>query len=76
MSLVHNERVKYLANWLNGIATAAVAAGVISPLVAVTYGFVSEPKDRLVLLAATVAWFAIGAALHFVVRAVLGRLIP
>jgi hypothetical protein len=76
MSLIHNERVKYLATWLNGIATAAVAAGVISPLVAITYGFASGPADIKVLLLATIVWFATGAALHFIVRVVLGRLKP
>lgn len=76
MSLIHNERVKYLATWLNGIATAAVAAGVISPLVAITYGFASGPADLRILLLATVIWLLIGATLHFVVRLVLGRLKP
>lgn len=76
MSLIHNERVKYLASWLSWIATAAVAAGVISPLVAITYGFVTGPADVRVLLLATAVWFFIGATLHFVVRLVLGRLNP
>ena len=36
--LVHNERMKYLATLTNTVAAAALAAGVIAPLVAFSYG--------------------------------------
>jgi len=38
MSLIHNERVKLTAAWLNGLAGASAAAGSIAPLVAGFYG--------------------------------------
>ena len=38
MSLIHNERVKLSATWLNTLAATTIAAGVVAPLVAVVFG--------------------------------------
>ena len=38
MSLIRNERTKYLATLLNTVAAATVVAGVVAPLVALSYG--------------------------------------
>ena len=74
MSLVHNERVKLTAAWLNGMASAAVAAGVIAPLVAAFYGLTSVPVSTSGLLLGAVLWFAASGALHVAARHILGRL--
>lgn len=38
MSLLHNERVKLTASWLNTLATATATVGVLAPLASVVYG--------------------------------------
>lgn len=38
MALIDNERTKYLATFVNSIGITTIAAGVITPLVAATYG--------------------------------------
>ncbi|TXM66295.1 hypothetical protein FV226_23765 [Methylobacterium sp. WL12] len=70
MSLIHNERTKLSATWLNSIAAAAVAVGGIAPSIAAVTGTLSP------LLAAGLVlfWFLVGAGLHFTARAILGRL--
>lgn len=70
MSLIHNERTKLTATWLNGLATAAVAVGSIAPSITAASGTISP------VLAAGLAlfWLFVGAGLHFSARAVLGRL--
>ena len=70
MNLIHNERTKLTATWLNGLATAAVAVGSIAPSIAAVSGTISP------ILAAGLAlfWLFVGVGLHFTARAVLGRL--
>ena len=75
MSLVHNERTKYLATLVNTVAATSIGGGVIAPLVAVTYG-VPGPIGGYGTLLVSVAWFGTGIALHFGVRRILGRLRP
>ena len=41
VSLIHNERTKLTATWLNGLATAAVAVGSIAPSIAAVSGTIS-----------------------------------
>jgi hypothetical protein len=38
VNLIHNERLKLSATWLNGLATAAVAVGSIAPSIAAVTG--------------------------------------
>jgi hypothetical protein len=71
--LVHNERMKYLATLTNTVAAAALAAGVIAPLVAFSYG-VTGPISGAIATAISLGWLAVGAILHVAVRAILGRL--
>jgi hypothetical protein len=70
VNLIHNERTKLTATWLNGLATAAVAVGSIAPSIAAVSGTISP------ILAAGLAlfWLFVGVGLHFTARAVLGRL--
>jgi hypothetical protein len=76
MSLVHNERTKLTANWLNTLATALVAAGVFAPGAALIYGFSSPTMNRSLLASAAFICFIVGIALHWGGRVFLGRLRP
>lgn len=76
MSLVHNERWKLTAVWLNTMAAGTVIAGSVTPLVALAYGLRSDPvavsTGLIVML--TLVWMSAGIALHMIARAILGRL--
>jgi hypothetical protein len=74
MLLIHNERTKLTASWLNTIATALMAAGAFAPAAAWLYGLSSLPIGALYLSALAVACIAGGAALHISGLALLGRL--
>lgn len=75
-TLRFNERTKLSAAWLNGVATAVVAAGTFTPLFAAIYG-ISVPHIRPGYVA-LVSGFCIVAsgALHLVGRFLLNRLRP
>jgi hypothetical protein len=72
--LVHNERTKLTAGWLNTLATALIAAGVFAPGVAVLYGLSNLSVGRGLIAASLVGCIALGAAIHLGARALLGRL--
>jgi hypothetical protein len=77
MSLVHNERLKITANWLNTLAAGIIVTGAVAPVVAGLYGFQGSSRigsASLVLL--SVAWFGIGTGLHLTARWLLTRLRP
>jgi hypothetical protein len=75
MSLIHNERTKLSAAALNGIAMAAVVAGFVTPLAAVSFG-VPGPFGRGVALtlALSLLWLLTGFGLHLLARLLLGGL--
>lgn len=64
MFLVHNEQTKLTASWLNGLATAIIAAGVFAPLVASIYGLSGQTTSWLLLSLLSATCFAFGAFLH------------
>ncbi len=74
MVLVANERTKLTANWLNGLATAIIAAGVFAPLVASIYGLSAQTTSWLLLSLLSATCFVFGAFLHGLGRLALGRL--
>jgi hypothetical protein len=74
MHLVHNERTKLLAGWLNALATAVIAAGILAPVAALLYGLATPGREALYLPILIAVCLGFGAALHFVGRAILGRL--
>ncbi len=47
MSLIHNERIKLLANVLNGAATSSFAVGVLAPIAAAFYSAGGTPSVSL-----------------------------
>jgi hypothetical protein len=73
MSLIHNERRKLTATALNGVAIATMAAGLIAPLVAVSYGVSSAPGGAYFLITGSI-WFFAAIVLHWIARAILGGL--
>ncbi|WP_267359343.1 MULTISPECIES: hypothetical protein [unclassified Methylobacterium] len=56
MSLIHNERTKLTATWLNSIAAAAVAVGGISPTIAAASGVIGFGLAAILVP----AWIVVG----------------
>ena len=50
MSLIHNERTKLLATTANNVGTATIVAGVVTPLIAATYGLAGMTWLQLYVL--------------------------
>ncbi|MBS7543385.1 hypothetical protein [Ancylobacter oerskovii] len=75
MSLVPNERTKYLATLINTVAAASIVAGVVAPMVAFTFGM-PGPISGGFTVAVGIVWLLVGAALHYTVRIILGTLKP
>lgn len=72
---VHNERLKLRAAAMNGVAIAAVVAGFITPLAALTFGLSSlSGASSLTTTMASLAWLIGGVTLHFLAGRVLGGL--
>ena len=73
--LVLNERIKLLATALNGVAIAAIVAGFVTPLAAVSLG-IETPAERSlsVTVLASLAWLVGGVGLHVLASLVLGGL--
>jgi hypothetical protein len=74
MFLVHNERTKLSASWLNALATAVVAAGLFAPAAALLYGLSDLKIGALFMVGVALACLALGAVLHLGGRMLLGRL--
>jgi len=73
MSLVHNERTKLTATFFNGIGIALFAVGAIAPAVSVLNApAVTVPPGTAVM---AIICLIASAALHFLARKVLARLI-
>jgi hypothetical protein len=75
MHLVHNERTKLTAGWLNTLATALLAAGVFAPAAALLYGLTQPAGSAAYMFVLVLGCFALGAGLHLLARATLGRMI-
>jgi hypothetical protein len=73
---VQNERTRLTATWVNNVAAATVAAGTISPLAALAYGFMGAHRAAWIVAALSGAWILAGAGLHAIARAILGSLRP
>jgi hypothetical protein len=76
MHLIHNERLKLTANWLNTLAAGAVIAGAVTPMVAIAYGLRpnNDTMTSTIAIVSTAIWLFTGVALHLCARAILGRL--
>ncbi len=75
MNLVHNERIKLLANVLNTMAGSSFTIGVAAPVAAsFFYGVPSLPISAII--GDAVLWLLIAAVLHGVAQYLLGALKP
>jgi hypothetical protein len=70
MILVHNEQVKLTASALNTAAVGLMIAGLVSPIIASTYGVPSYQMGFLPVLR-LVIWSIVGVLLHLIARSVL-----
>lgn len=73
MTLIHNERTKLTAPYLNGVAIALFAVGAIAPVVSVLNGATGSGLGVALM---AVVCIAVTAVLHFLARIFLGRLRP
>ena len=74
MYLIHNERTKLTAAWLNALATALVAAGAFAPAAALLYRVTPAVIDGRYIFAIALGCFVLGGGLHLLGRAFLGSL--
>ena len=74
MSLVHNERTKLTATWLNSLATIVTGAGGIAPLAATYYGMNAAQPVGAYLIIGFFLWTGVGLGLHVAARNLLGKL--
>ncbi len=74
MSLIHNERTKLTAAWLNTIAAALVVVGGVSPVVVVFGGALDSTRDVTIVLLQATVWIGGGGALHLIARGILAKL--
>jgi hypothetical protein len=72
--LVHNERIKLTANWLNTLATGLIAAGVFAPGIAVLYGLSSLSLGSLFVATVLASCLALGVTIHLVALMLLARM--
>ena len=75
MHLVHNERTKLTAGWLNALATALVAAGAFAPAAALLYGLSPPALGAESMIVIALGCLALGGGLHFGGRVFLRRLL-
>ncbi|MFT0859330.1 amino acid transporter [Ancylobacter sp. G4_0304] len=73
MSLIHNERTKLSATYLNGVAIAVMAVGGLGPVVSVLNGGSASAAS---VAAVSVICLAGSITLHFLARRLLGSLEP
>jgi hypothetical protein len=72
--LIHNERTKLTATWINTLAAAFIAAGAVAPVAAILYGLSMLPIATTRLLGLALTCAVLGFCIHLGARALLGRL--
>ena len=73
--MIHNERVKLLANLLNAMAGSSFAIGVAAPVAAAFFYSAGPSGLRLAAVAVGAAvWLLITAVLHLAAQRTLGGL--
>jgi hypothetical protein len=69
MSLIHNEQTKLTAALLNTVASAVFVAGVVAPLIALSYDL---PGPRgTAIVASFIFWVVCGGGIHLLARHLL-----
>lgn len=74
MNLIHNERIKLFATYLNGLAIAIFAVGALAPSFSMLYG--TLPNSGSSFTAVTPICVIVSAALHYAGSIALRRLRP
>ena len=74
MSLIHNERTKLTATYLNGLAIALFAVGTVAPIISVMSMSIAVVRPSSTII--PVICIGVSGALHYAARYVLGRLRP
>jgi hypothetical protein len=72
--LVHNERTKLTATWVNTVAAAFIAAGAVAPVAAILYGLAALPTTPARMLALAFICLALGTGIHVIARILLRSL--
>lgn len=75
-NLIHNERIKLTATWLNTISGGLMGAGVFAPLAAVVLGTAPNAIPLGAALVVSSGCFLGGIGLHMAGRKLLGQLRP
>jgi len=68
MSLIHNERIKLMANAIDRASTACIVVGLLTPLVSGTI------EADWYTAASVCIWLSIALILHWAANRILGRL--
>ena len=77
MSLIHNERIKLTANWLNTLSGGCVITGFVAPTIALLLQLQTVASlSPWILGASSLVWLSLGVALHLLGRRMLRRLLP
>jgi len=74
VNLVHNERQKLLAGNLDRLSSAFAIIGVVTPVIAWSYGFPTAPPWTLYSAFFSGVWFLTAVGLHALARRTLRRL--
>ena len=77
MSLIHNERLKLTATYLNAAARACLVAGVIAPFAAFAFGYATAAFGSTLTFALGATTFLLASlSLHSAARFILKGLRP
>ncbi|WP_306118332.1 MULTISPECIES: amino acid transporter [unclassified Roseitalea] len=68
---IHNERIKLLAGYLNGLAIAVIAVGGLAPIISSLYG---SAQASGFLIFVSVFSLLVSSTLHYVGSMILKRL--
>ena len=73
--LARNERLKLSATFVNNVAVAVIATGLVAPFFAMLYGLGAFTPEQVRFFGlAAPGWVGIGIGLHYMARALLGGL--
>ena len=71
MNQIGNEQTKLTANFLNGLAIALFAVGVIAPVISALYG---SGRPSVLLAVVSAVCFLVALAIHLAARRILRSL--
>lgn len=72
--LIHNERVKLSANWINILSGGLMAAGVFAPAASLALGIAPSAAALPFVLGFSCGCLMVSAGLHYLARRLIGKL--